>query len=233
MALFKSNLLAQASGSLNGTTFSRNKGGAYIRGRGIPSNPQTDRQDQVRTAMAVISKAWKNTLTQNQRDQWNAYGANLQVINRLGDTTQLSGIAAFNSLNLFRMGSLTEPMLLDPPAAAADPAAAPPFDSATLNYDAPDTLADIEVGSPTSGFSMLVYYSAPLSPGIKYFRGPYLGRVEIAGSGGGSTAFSGALPKYSTSTVGAAIAMKLVLFNATTKQPVWTVHVDPVIVTSL
>ena len=58
MALIKTGpAVAVISGSVGGTVFSRNKGGAYMRNRSIPVNPQSAAQVVVRAAMAFLTAA--------------------------------------------------------------------------------------------------------------------------------------------------------------------------------
>lgn len=95
MALFKSSLLAQASGSLAGTVFSHNRGGQYMRNRSIPTNPSTARQASVREALSTLVYAWSNTLSEAQRTAWTAYADNTPVLNRLGDSIRLTGQQMF------------------------------------------------------------------------------------------------------------------------------------------
>lgn len=230
MALIKSTILAQISGSINGMTFSHNSGGAYARNRSIPANPGTDRQDEVRTAMAAISDAWKTVLTENQRTLWRSYGQGLQVQNRLGDTISLSGIAAFNRVNLFRMSTLNTSMEMDPPA--------PPTRS-----DPPPTFNTVNVGWPISGapqleimltnvvgseYSIAVYYSGAISPGIKYYRGPYVNHTTEAVTTA-STLID--MPEFGTTgaAVGQQVASKVTLYDTSSGLPIWTINADPVI----
>lgn len=225
MALIKSNVLAQISGSVNGLTFSHNSGGAYIRNRSLPTNPGTDRQDQVRTALASISSTWKYTLTVSQREMWRIYGQAMTVINRLGDPIKLSGIAAFQHINLFRMSTLGEPLLLDPPGTPTRDAA-PAFSSVQVISPVGDPveLAITMTDSGGSEYGMAYYVSGPISAGIRFYRGPYLTRGDVVA---GLATFS--VPtEIDANTYGgqANVAAKLTLYHIATSTPVWTVYID-------
>lgn len=89
--LFKSTLLAQASGSIGGSTYSHNRGGMYIRNRTIPVNPNSNRQQAMRMYMDNAVQAWTNLMTEIQRNSWRIYADNVPVLNRLGDAVHLSG----------------------------------------------------------------------------------------------------------------------------------------------
>lgn len=91
MALFKSALLTQASGSIGGMTLSHNTAGLYIRARTIPVNPNSPAQILVRAAFSGLVNRWTDTLTQIQRDAWELYAANVPLTGPLGDPILVSG----------------------------------------------------------------------------------------------------------------------------------------------
>ena len=73
MAKFESTMFNAIRGSLAGTTFFTTPSGAIIgRAKTIPVNPNTPRQNLIRTSFADAVGAWK-VLTQDQRDAWDAY----------------------------------------------------------------------------------------------------------------------------------------------------------------
>ena len=229
MALIKSTILAQISGSINGMTFSHNRGGAYARNRSLPSNPGTDRQDQVRTAMASISKAWGTVLDESQREAWRIFGSQQQVQNRIGDTITLSGIAAFNRMNLFRMSTLGQAMVENPPEPTGGEDPPPTF----LGVDGVQSLegtpatADIVMNAASTGYSVAVYYAGPIKPGIKYYRGPYIGHTTAVVTG---TPVNVSLTGLVMPGNDINVALKITLYNTTTSLPIWTVFTDPFLV---
>lgn len=100
MALIKLTAVVDSiSGSVRGTVFARNKGGAYIRGKGVVSNPQTQKQSAVRSTFSAISQAWRG-LTSEERSAWNSAVSDYPYQNKLGETKQLSGFALHQKLNL-------------------------------------------------------------------------------------------------------------------------------------
>lgn len=88
----------EMSGSIAGNTWSHNRGGQYVRQRRTTSNPMTERQTTVRGWLATTSNKWRD-LTDAQRLSWKNWAAANPVINRLGESIQLSGHSAFNMLN--------------------------------------------------------------------------------------------------------------------------------------
>jgi len=92
MALIKlGGLVSAASGSVGGTTFARNRYGAYARNRTKPINPNSALQQAVRATVSFLTDRWSNDLTAAQRAAWNLYGANVVMTNKLGESMNLSG----------------------------------------------------------------------------------------------------------------------------------------------
>src|SRR3972149_1576389 len=103
MALFKSALITQASGSIFGMTFSHNRGGAYIRARTVPTNPGSAYQPAVRGFLSQLVNHWQDTLTPEEREAWQYYAENVSVPNALGDPVFLSGLNHYVRANVPRL----------------------------------------------------------------------------------------------------------------------------------
>lgn len=100
MALIKLGGLAQdVRGSLNGTVFSRNRGGAFVRTKVSPVQPVTPFNTRSRQIFSTISQRWSQELTDAQRAGWDAFAATHTFINVFGDQIVLSGIAFYQSVN--------------------------------------------------------------------------------------------------------------------------------------
>jgi len=219
------------SGSLNGSVFAHNRGGAYARNRSIPANPATTRQGEVRTSLTVLSLQWGQVLTQSQRDAWANYAAANPVTNRLGDQTTLSGIAQYTKTNQFRVGTLGAAPINDPPAVSAPPGGIiPSFLSASASNMTGlpgDTELIINVTSPTTGYSMAIYSSAGLSPGKGFWKGPYSELTLVPGSISPNFTTAPSLSPVADDK----IAAKATMYITLTKIPMWTVYIQPLIVT--
>jgi len=100
--------IQDARGSINGTTYSKNASGAYIRAKVSPVQPQTSFQLQVRANFSFLAKRWSTTLTDAQREAWNAFAVTHPIVDVFGDTMQLSGINTYLRLNqiLKQVGSV-------------------------------------------------------------------------------------------------------------------------------
>jgi hypothetical protein len=94
------NGVADARGSIAGTTFSRNRHGSYARNRTKPINTNTPYQSAVRNQIGSLSKQWGDTLTESERAAFVAIAPNHPVPNKLGQVTVLTGISFFQQLNM-------------------------------------------------------------------------------------------------------------------------------------
>lgn len=176
MALFQSTILSAVSGSLNGTVFSRNASGAYMRNKTIPVNPHTDAQSLVRGSFSQSSHNWK-LLTQGQRDAWTAYAASLVRHNKIGQVITISGIAAYVMTNFYQQ-YIGNALLTSAPPGGAIPL---PTES---EYGMVSSATEITPQySPvfTSGQNVLRWISPPQSKGVKFFNGPWLALPTVTG----------------------------------------------------
>lgn len=86
-------------GSHAGNTFSRNKGGSYMKKKPHGTNPGSLNQRKTRSLIAQVTQYYSFTLTDAERAAWAAFAATNHVINRLGNTTFLSAQQMFAKLN--------------------------------------------------------------------------------------------------------------------------------------
>lgn len=193
MALFKSQVLTQASGSVGGLTYSHARGGMYMRARSVPVNPQTQRQVNVRVALAMYSQMWLSALTQTQRDAWEVYAANVPVKNRVGDTIFLSGQNQFIRSNVPRAQATTELLLVPSLNAILD--APTTFDLPTIGITVVGSLTAstedlvIAIGAGQSWINdeqnaLLIYMGRPRNATRNFFKGPYRLAAVIRGDAG-------------------------------------------------
>lgn len=91
-------IVAEIRNSINGWVFARNKGGAYIRIKVTPTNPQTAAQVAARARLAQFAQAWRS-LSEDQRAAWQAATSNFEQTDVFGDVISLSGNALYVKLN--------------------------------------------------------------------------------------------------------------------------------------
>lgn len=92
-------IVADIRNKLNGSVFSKNRYGAYVRTKVTPVNPQTTDQQNARNTLSSISSSWRS-LTQGQRDAWSAAAAQFPFTDIYGNAKILSGSALYTKLNI-------------------------------------------------------------------------------------------------------------------------------------
>jgi len=91
-------LISEMRNKLNGSVFSRNRGGAYLRNKVTPLNPQTSSQVAARSLLTFFSQAWRG-LTQAQRDSWSGAVSNWSTTDVFGDIINPTGATLYIRLN--------------------------------------------------------------------------------------------------------------------------------------
>lgn len=170
----KSALVTQWSGSVGGMVGSHNQGGLYLRARTIPVNPSSTYQQVVRNAMLTLASRWGQVLTPAQRTAWETYAKNVPLIDRLGESRAIGGIAMYQRSNVPIIqvgGSVVD----DGPTVMALPTFTDP--SVTVTAASPATV-DVAFDNSDDwanedGGYMAVYASREQAPAINFFKGPY------------------------------------------------------------
>lgn len=106
-------MMTDARGKLGGQVFSKNRGGAYIRTKVTPSNPQTQAQAQVRSNLATLSTGW-NGLTAPQIAQWNASVDDWSSTDVFGDIKKPTGKNLYVKLNVNLLNSGQDTIAVPP-----------------------------------------------------------------------------------------------------------------------
>lgn len=170
---FKSPIITQASGSLGGSTYSRNKGGMYIRSRAIPTNPGSTFQSAVRAVFAELTNAWIDELSEAQRLVWQGYANNVQLIDKLGDPTNVTGLNMYVRSNVPRLQAGLPRVDTGPIVYDLGNFTAPQFAIDTANDEVDVTFTAADAWANEDDASMLVFASRPQNVTINYFKGPY------------------------------------------------------------
>lgn len=142
-------MMGDMSGSMGGCTWSRNKGGLYVRLRSVPTNPNTVKQTAARSILGTLSSAW-GSLTAAQRTQWNDWASVNPVVDSLGQSIVLSGQQAFVGLNARLLGAGA--VLVATPPAVTGPA---------------DLVTVTATATAATGVIALTYTTTPLAAGLK------------------------------------------------------------------
>jgi len=86
------------SGSVGANTYSHNRGGSYVKRRGVPTNPNSTRQQATRGWLSNLSASWK-ALTAPQKNNWAIFALNHPRTDSLGNTVSVTGAQYYNGLN--------------------------------------------------------------------------------------------------------------------------------------
>lgn len=86
-------------GKINGHVASKNRSGAYARTKVSPVNPQTTYQQAARNLFTTLSQAWRS-LTQAQRNAWNAAVSDYAKTDVFADLRNPTGKNLFSRLNI-------------------------------------------------------------------------------------------------------------------------------------
>ncbi len=179
--------IIQASGSMAGNTFARNRFGNYMRARTKPVNPNSDRQVVARARLALLTEDWSEALSAVQREAWATYAAAVAMNNRLGETIYLTGFNHFIRTNSAYMQVASRqndaPVVLS--LAAQDPTFSIALSEAngiTVTFD--DTMDWASEG----GAGMLISIGQPQTATRNFFGGPWRYHGWIGGTIPGPTA---------------------------------------------
>jgi hypothetical protein len=175
-------VVSDIRGSIGGTVYSRNGGGAYAKARIKGTDPKTAKQQVVRSIMSGLIGTWA-ALTSTVRGNWGVYAREVPLINRLGDSINISGY------NMWcRTKAISELIGVAAPAAAptvmylaeGDPSIAitPDASSSNVSIVFDNTLPWAgEVG----GY-LLCYQGLPQPPTRNSYSGPYLYAAKVSGA---------------------------------------------------
>jgi hypothetical protein len=187
------------SGSMRGITASHNKGGLYFRGRTVPTNPNTARQQTTRSAMNGKMQDWSMVLTEAQRQAWRDYAANVPVTDSLGQTMNLSGINWFvksqslpaiaDAEGLQGIGTVVTnaaPVIFNTGEAALSVTT---FEGVFTTPPGTVTVAG-SLDAPASDDGLIFLFIAPpQTAGVRFYKGPYQ-LAAVAALSPASAAFS-------------------------------------------
>lgn len=173
--------VADIRGSIGGTVFSRNRYGNYARNRTIPVNPNSASQQKIRSCISQIRDAWYNTLTAAQRADWAVYANNVPMVNRLGQSINLTGYGMFTRTALAQAYNDLA-LITDSPTVFSLAEQDETF--AIVCSEAAQTIActfdDTAEWCDEEGAALLIYASRPQNSTVNFFKGPYrlAGKIE-------------------------------------------------------
>lgn len=179
---YLSALITTGSGSLKGITASHNRGGQYLRGRVIPTNPNTSQQQAVRNALSTLQVRFANVLTAAQRTAWQTYGVNTPITDALGNSIVLTGQQMYVKCNTIRLQSGLSVIDAGPSTSGLISLTLPVATIAASGTTASVAFSNTDSWATASGGALLVYSSRLISPTVNFFKGPYRYAGKVLGA---------------------------------------------------
>jgi len=181
-------IITDIRGKVADVIYSRNQGGAYVKGLGPAAPAPTSNQTACRNTLTALAQYWADTMTVARRAAWRRYAQVWPTENRWGELSIRSGYCAFIRINQYyhrRYGSI---IYLDPP-----PDCRLSVPVVTYTVKASDQYARISL--PPSGYTDLtngmyfhLFCGKPASAGVAWYNGPWLYKGQYWHSGSWSPA---------------------------------------------
>lgn len=155
-------VVADMRNKLNGSVFARNRGGAYVRTKVTPLNPQSVRQVAARNLLTSLAQGFRS-LSQAQITAWNEAVTQWQTTDIFGDLVSPTGLALYVRLNS-NISNGGGDLISTPPA----PVGAAALTSLELTAAVTGDVFDINFDPATvpADHSLYIESTAMLSPGI-------------------------------------------------------------------
>ncbi len=214
-------LMVDGRGKAGGHVMSKNRGGAYMRTKVTPSNPQTTSQQTTRSSLSSFAQSFRS-LTQLQIAGWNNAVQNFKGTNIFGDVVNPSGINLYVKLNtllaLVGAAALTDAPLPGEVASLLTLSGAAAAGAGTF------TVAFTPTPVPAD-HSLVILASKQFSPGVSAFKGKSTVIKIVAAAGASpSNVFAAYTAKYGSLIEGQKIAIEAFFVNEITGQKSISLH---------
>jgi len=213
-------------GKLNGSVMSKNRGGAYVRTKVTPVNPQTTSQQAIRNRLSTNSAAWRG-LTEPQRQAWIAAAINFPYTDIYGQTKTLSGQQLYVKLNnnLAMVGAAA---ISSPPAPVAVPALA----LATVTADDSSNTVIVAGTTPVpAGFALVFRATGNVTPGKSFVKNLFrIVSISAAAATSPYDISAGWVAKFGDPVLGNKVFIQAFFVSITTGQAGIPVQVQTIVV---
>ena len=208
-------IVADIRNKLNGSVFSKNRYGAYVRTKVTPVNPQTAFQAAARNILGGNAQAWRG-LTEAQRIAWTAATANYPIVDIFGNTKILSGSALFTLLN----GNLAQngiARITAPPLPVALPALV--IGAATIVGGTGVVTIPYTPTPVPAGFNVAVFATPNVPPGRSFVKNLFRKVTYLAAAAASPAVLTVQYAaRFGAPVTGQKITVKLFMLNITTGQ---------------
>jgi hypothetical protein len=201
--------IVAGSGKIGGHVASKNRGGAYLRTKVTPNNPQSVAQMSVRGIFASISALW-SSLTQVQRDSWDGFVSAYSSTDIFGDIRNPSGKNLHQKLNqnLLNTGQSAINTCISP-------SEVPFVNMVSADGDVSSNAFEVVTEGDTTGCKLLVFATPSLSQGTKFVKN----KMRVLGYYNGGSALTvdivaNYVDKYGVLVAGSNIYIGIKVINA-------------------
>lgn len=211
-------LVSEMRNKLNGSVFSKNRAGNFLRNKVTPVNPQSMAQQAVRAVFGAVSSAWRG-LTEVQVNAWNALAGHVPYTDIFGDTKYLSGLQLHQKYNT-NLQSVGVAMISNAPELITVPSSA--VTDFTVENDTGSLIPTLSVGGLVevpAGFKAVIFATPPLGVGISYAKSQ-LRKIGVVNAAGNYPTLFQSLytAKFGVPAVGTKVFVRIHLVSATTGQ---------------
>lgn len=206
-------LVSEMRNKLNGSVFARNRGGAYLRTKVTPVNPQSLAQVAARSLLTTFAQSWR-TLTEEQREQWNSVVDQWARTDVFGDVVNPSGSTLYTRLNI-NISNAGGSTIVSPPS----PVGADALTLLTVTADVSDSQVDIAFapGAVPADHTMYVEATPMLSPGISNANSKFRKIATVAAAGATPfDAYTAYVAKYGNLVAGQKLFVRAKFINKLT-----------------
>jgi len=206
-------IVADMRNKLNGSVFSKNRGGAYVRTKVTPVNAQTVRQVEARSLLASLAQSFRS-LTQEQIAAWNSAVDQWQRTDIFGDLVRPTGLALYVRLNA-NISNAGGTLLTNPPAPVGAAAVSTLGIGAAVTGDVFDV--SFAPASVPTDHAMYLESTSMQSPGINNANSKFR-FIAVAGSSSTSPydAFSDQTAKFGPLVAGQKAFVRAKFINTVT-----------------
>lgn len=202
-------IVVDMRGKSNGHVFSKNRGGAYMRTKVSPSNPQTSSQMSIRGIFASISSAW-SSLTEANRASWNGLVSSYARTDVFGDLRNPTGKNLFQRLNQNLQISGQVQKTICP-----EPSEVPFANVISVTGDISDMELVVAYAGDTTGCKILIFATPILSAGTTFVKNRLRLLTTRNGNAGGTIdVWAEYVAKFGLPTAGANIYVGVRVINA-------------------
>jgi len=208
-------IVVDGRGKIGGHVASKNRGGAYLRTKVTPSNPQTGYQAAVRNRLTSFSQGWR-ALTAAQIAAWNSAVDNYAKTDIFGDIKQPTGLNLYVKLNS-NLDEIGVSSIASPPL----PAEVSPVLTVTPTAAVTGTSFDVAYTPATvpTNTSFIIRVTKQVSPGKAFLNNEFRNLVVLPAASTSSESIVAAYQaRFGTMVAGQKVGVEMTPVNETTGQ---------------